>query len=177
MALRIKEAELNEVSQTDLAKLLCVSGNTIRSWESSQHDELIGPFPEAKEASSGREKLYNYKACLLWYVKYKAFTDYRKLVIPANDDESYEEAKRRKEWLAVQKNELELQESQKKLVRAEDVKREWTNLIFNVRSKLLALPARVAPVISADMDLIAKQDILTKEVKSVLVELASDEES
>ena len=60
-----------------------------------------------------------------------------------------------------------------KLVLAEDVKTTAFRTAIIVRDKILSLPAKIAPILSAESSIFEIKNILIKELKFILDELAN----
>lgn len=84
----------------------------------------------------------------------------------------YDQARTRKMNAEAQIAEIELQKAQKLLVRADDVEKVWTLVLFAVRAKLLAIPSKSAPLLALEKDVAVIKDILDNAVGEALDELA-----
>ena len=84
----------------------------------------------------------------------------------------YDVARTRKMLAEAEIAEIELQKAQKLLVRSEDVEKIWSNILFAVRAKLLAIPSRSAPLLALETDVDVIKDILDTAVAEALSELA-----
>ena len=71
--------------------------------------------------------------------------------------------------------ELELLKAKRELVASGDVLTAWTEVLANMRSKLLALPTICSPLISTETQIPVIQDILEKQVHEALDELSTYE--
>jgi hypothetical protein len=67
---------------------------------------------------------------------------------------------------------LQLKKLKGAYVLSEDVKREWGEHISAVRSRILLVPGKIAPRVAVETDVLACQEILEREINSVLTELS-----
>ena len=72
------------------------------------------------------------------------------------------------------KAELELEELEKVLIAAEDVKSVWSDYISNIRSKLLSLPSKLGHLVQATESYAEAEQILKEAMYEVLEELSED---
>lgn len=86
-------------------------------------------------------------------------------------DVSFFEAQRRREWLRVAKEELELELKRGKLVLTEDVGLRWSTVMSALRNRLLLLPAKTAPK-AANMNVRECQAVLDQAIRECLAELS-----
>lgn len=84
----------------------------------------------------------------------------------------YDQARTRKMEADAAIAEIELQKAQKLLVKAEDVEKVWSTILFAVRAKLLAIPSKAAPILALEKDVAIIKDILDNAVGEALTELA-----
>lgn len=93
---------------------------------------------------------------------------------PAADTSPYiEAAKLRKENALASKYELQVARERGELVPLIDVKQQWAQKVTTAKSKLLGLPAAIAPRLEG-LDAAAIQSELEKGVTEILNELATD---
>jgi hypothetical protein len=85
----------------------------------------------------------------------------------------YDVARTRKMEADAAMAEIELQKAQKLLVRADDVEKVWSTILFAVRAKLLAIPSKSAPVLALETDVAIIKDILDNAVGEALTELSA----
>lgn len=86
--------------------------------------------------------------------------------------ESLQEAKTRRETALATLAELELKELEGQLVRIEDISKEYEKQLINVRTRLLAIPSKVAGVVLGLSDINQVKDIIDKEIYAALEELS-----
>lgn len=86
---------------------------------------------------------------------------------------SYDEARTRKVNAEAEIAELELQKIHGTLVIAEDVVSAWNDVLGALKAKLLAIPAKGAPVLSTETQTGACQSILEDLVHEALEELSN----
>lgn len=85
------------------------------------------------------------------------------------------EAQRRREWLRVAKEELELDLKRGKLLAAEDVEKEWSSMVASARNRILLMAAKLAPKMAACADVRQCQAMIEKEIKEALKALSEEE--
>jgi hypothetical protein len=90
-----------------------------------------------------------------------------------NSDMDYNEAKRMKISYEALQERIKYEKEIGKLVLAEDVKMSAFRTGIIVRDKLLSLPAKIAPTLAAETSIFEIKNLLTKELKFILDELAS----
>jgi phage terminase Nu1 subunit (DNA packaging protein) len=83
-----------------------------------------------------------------------------------------EEAKRRKMAAEASLAEVELETVQGKLIPADQIEKEWSELIMNCRAKLLSIPSKVSPEIFAADDLTTVKVLLKQALQEALNELS-----
>jgi len=91
---------------------------------------------------------------------------------PPIDEPDYNAARARKMEADAQLAELELLKAKRELVQSADVLKAWTDVLGAMRSKLLALPTKCAPLIATETDIAAIQDIVEKQIHEALEELS-----
>lgn len=94
----------------------------------------------------------------------------------ADDAKSVTNEKDKQEMLLKtakrEKAELELQLLKGDLIKADEVKQLYGGMVLTFRSKMLALPTKVAPQLLDIQNLVTVQDILSEEIYSALTELS-----
>lgn len=96
--------------------------------------------------------------------------------IVANDAEpriSYEEARRRRELAEASIAEMKQAELAGDLIRTDAVRAAWASKITSTRDALLQIPARLAPQLAAESDLVAVTGLLEMEIRQVLSDLST----
>jgi len=88
-----------------------------------------------------------------------------------------EEAKRRKIAAEAALSETELATVQGKLIPADQIEKEWSEMIMNCRAKLLSIPAKVSPEVFAADDLTTVKVLLKQAINEALNELSVGEPS
>ena len=88
---------------------------------------------------------------------------------------SYDEARTRKVNAEAEIAELELQKIHGTLVVAEDVVAAWDDVLGALKAKLLAIPAKGAPVLSTETQTSTCQSILEDLIHEALEELSNYE--
>lgn len=86
---------------------------------------------------------------------------------------SYDEARTRKVNAEAEIAELELAKVHGTLVVAEDVVKAWEDVLGALKGKLLSIPTKAAPVVSAETEAGVCQDILEDLMNEALEELSN----
>lgn len=86
---------------------------------------------------------------------------------------SYDEARTRKVNAEAEIAELELARVHGTLVVAEDVVKAWEDVLGALKGKLLSIPTKAAPVVSAEQEASMCQDILEDLLNEALEELSN----
>lgn len=149
-----------EVTEVELAEYLGLSTRRIRQL-----------FKDGVVIKSQRGK-YDLKASVLGYINSLRQKE-------KNMDANIEKLKLTKEATSLQheqlkkrKTELQVQEMEKKLHRAEDVEYFWNAMVLAAKSRLTAIPVKCAPLLVAIEDRKEIQAILKREVAEALNEIA-----
>lgn len=85
---------------------------------------------------------------------------------------SYDEARTRKVNAEAEIAELELKKIHSELVNAEDVVQAWTDVLGSVKSRLLSIPTKAAPVVAAETNAGMCQKIVEELIQEALEELS-----
>jgi phage terminase Nu1 subunit (DNA packaging protein) len=105
-----------------------------------------------------------------------AFTEYNApSARPKTGEIDPEFEKARKDREIADKYELANAQRRGELLEASDVEKTWSGIIHQVRTKLLAIPAKLAPVMVAIDDPAMAQEEITVAVHECLDALAQDE--
>ena len=86
---------------------------------------------------------------------------------------SYEEARRRRELAEASIAEMKQAELAGDLIRTDAVRAAWVGKITSTRDALLQIPARLAPQLAAESDLVAVTGLLELEIRQVLSDLST----
>lgn len=89
------------------------------------------------------------------------------------DRPSYESSRARREAAEAEMAERKLAELAGGLIRMDAVTRAWAEAITNCRDSMLQIPARLAPVLAAESDLVACTLILEEAIHTSLQALSS----
>lgn len=92
--------------------------------------------------------------------------------LPENSDVDLNEARRRRELALAQLAELDLQERRGEVIGASEVESTWATVITNVRSRLLSLPTKAAPMLQGVTGLAETNEVLRGLVYEALRELS-----
>ena len=137
-----------KVNQADLASALGVHTRTIQKW----HTE---GFPI--EGTDGKENVYDLPQCVEWYVKRRV-----------GNDLQYEKTRLTK--AQANKTELEGKLLERELLRADNVKNVWVSQIVAFRSRVLAMPTKLAPDILQATSLTEAKGIIADALEEALKE-------
>lgn len=85
---------------------------------------------------------------------------------------SYDEARTRKVNAEAEIAELELKKIHNELVNADDVVQAWTDVLGSVKSRLLSIPTKAAPVVAAETNAGMCQKIVEELIQEALEELS-----
>ena len=85
---------------------------------------------------------------------------------------SYDEARTRKVNAEAEIAELELKKIHNELVNADDVVQAWTDVLGSVKSRLLSVPTKAAPVVAAETNAGMCQKIVEELIQEALEELS-----
>lgn len=143
-------------NKRQLADIIGYTEATITKW---QKEGL--PF----EVKRGRENSYDTKKVIAWLMK----KGDRK-----NGGLDGEQERARKDKAMADKYELELAVRKGELLESEDVKKTWVDALRLVRSRMLGLPTKLAPIIVMQSEPQKAQAILKEEIHSALKELANE---
>ena len=162
-----------QITQTELCHRLGVAQMTIRNWENNKDfDEFIGPFPVGVKVS--KQKMYNWRACLTWYVKYTIFTEYKELFKANDGAEDWKEVKLKEDALKAridrQTKELELAEAQGLVAPVAELESRLSEAVLLIRQKLLTLTPRLTVLLQLTPD---QKDAVEAETRRTLSDLAN----
>ena len=87
-------------------------------------------------------------------------------------DEDFEEARTRKTTAEADIKEMEVAQAAGALIPTEEVVATWTDILTNLKAKLLALPVKTAPLVRQEEDLRAIEHIIETQIYEALHELA-----
>lgn len=74
--------------------------------------------------------------------------------------------------LQADKAQIELDHLNEVLVKTEDVAKEWENILTDMKSKVLSIPSKAAPLLSGQTEIHVIMDMLQKFVEEALLELS-----
>ena len=87
------------------------------------------------------------------------------------DTTDYHAEKARLVKLQADKAHLEVEEIADRLVRSSDVRTEWEALLGTIKTRLLAVPSKAAPLVVSQTDPGAVMDLLDSQIREVLMDL------
>ena len=160
----------NLITQEELAKRLGTSTVSIGNWENKEFDDFIGPFPQG--VKNGRYKEYNWKACLLWYIKYYSASNFKSMFSQVDTDFEKQkvEGDARKSLANAMLAELELQKEQGKLVLASEIEEKLSEVVLTIRQKILTITPRLTVLLTLSDE---QKTVLERETLDILRELAT----
>ena len=88
---------------------------------------------------------------------------------------SLDEARRRKVTAEAELAELELEKERGEVVDIAETEKAWTDVLMNVRAKMLSMPTTLAAQIAVETDQKIIKELLTTSVENALQELSSIE--
>jgi phage terminase Nu1 subunit (DNA packaging protein) len=147
----------NIVNARELARMLGVTNATIRDWEASG-------LPILKKGSPGVPSEYDSVACVRWWAENIS----GKTQTPVD----LADAEKREAIARAELRELELMVKKGQFVMADDVERTYTRAFANIKTKLQAMPTKLAPRLVGFANPAEIQDVIAKEVRGVLTSLA-----
>jgi hypothetical protein len=86
---------------------------------------------------------------------------------------SYTEVKTRREGVRLMRDQVELKRLLGELVDATQVRREIDSMIYNAKSKLLALGHKLAPRLAVESDAAKCKEIVDDEIRQILADFAA----
>ena len=149
------------VSSTVLANLFGVSTRRIRQFE---NEGII------KKVARGK---YSLQENIKNYLTYIQATSNLKNDTNVNEEVDYDAEHALLEKRKREKIELELAEMRGEMHKSSDVERVMNDMLSNFRSKILALPSKIAPQLITLTTISDFQDILQKEMINILHELSN----
>lgn len=94
--------------------------------------------------------------------------------LATNEYQVFNKAKAKRELYNARLAELKAKEKGGELIAADTVRAEWAQIVSNVRSKLLMMPAKLAATALGATTFAEMQDLLTVAVHEVLQELSEN---
>jgi phage terminase Nu1 subunit (DNA packaging protein) len=136
------------LNQSEIAEAFGVTTRAIQKW----HNEGM-PL----EGMDGKENQYDLTKCVEWYVKRRV-----------GNDLQYEKTRLTK--AQANKTELEGKLLERELLRADNVKNVWVSQIIAFRSRVLAMPTKLAPDILQATSLTEAKGIIADALEEALKE-------
>lgn len=87
---------------------------------------------------------------------------------------TYMQAKTAREVYEAKNAQLEYEERAGKLIRVDAIRSAWAAKLSTTRDALLQIPARLAPVLAAESDLVRVTELLEAELRQALAELSAE---
>lgn len=101
-----------------------------------------------------------------------AIEAYYTFKLKSNEKIDYDKEKALHEAVKREKSEIQLEQYKRTLLSAVDVERAMSSMILTAKSRLLALPAKVAPKVIGQKNIPVIEDIIKREVNAALCELS-----
>lgn len=146
------------VTKTQLAEKFGVHTSTI-----DKYQHLGMPLHERGNRRKG-ESTYDLEACVQW--KEEQFSD-------TEQSESMQEARLRKLQAEASLAELELEKQKGTVVAIEDVAAELAGTFATIKTRVLALSSKLPGLLIGKQSEREMQDVIDRELRIVLIELAS----
>lgn len=141
------------VSKAELAKILGKDEKTIFRW-------LKEGMPVEKQGARGTPSKFDTQKVIEW------------LISRSNNGKEMDAAKLRLTEAQARKAELEADVLEGTLIPQEKVKATWTKMIASMRSRILALPSRLAPQLVAQREYKKVEKLLKETIYEALQEIA-----
>ena len=149
-----------EVNQKELSKIIGVTDRRVR-----QLRDEYGLFENGR--TDGKKKNYILEICVPEYINYRLEAEVKQgtTVVKEKEQAEHERIKKQISTLKLRKLKHELHE-------AKDVEEFLTNMLMDLKVRMLAIPQKVAPLVISEDDTNKIVDILEKEVFGALEELS-----
>lgn len=120
---------------------------------------------------------YDQDQCVAWYIRYLQALVEKKAIVGEGGEVLKNEREERLRLLRADADlrEIELARERGQLVAIEDVEKEMTDLILVTKARVLAVGARVAPLLVGESSRLMIQAVIEKEHKEALSHLAKKE--
>ena len=149
------------VNKRQLSAILGKSEATLTTWQGQG-------MPIEEKASLGKKNKYDTCSVIDWIVnKAVSKIEGRYQAIGSLEDE-----KTRLTKIQADKALLQLREYEGELVRADDVEQAYSMLVANCKSKILALPYRMAQDVSPDMNTTQIEEMIKSHLYEALEEIS-----
>jgi phage terminase Nu1 subunit (DNA packaging protein) len=112
---------------------------------------------------------YDMVKCVHWYLDFKD----RQIEEARKGDETERQARARLTKASADLKELELARERGRLLEIEVVKALWERIVVAFKTRILAIPTKLAPRLVACQDLSQAKDMLDQEVREALSELST----
>ena len=159
------------VSAKELADLLGVQRHTVVEWANKKGM----PYTEAADRNAGKSWQFDTAAVFEWHREQAIQESLAYAGAAAEDDEiSAEEADRRLKAAKAAIAQIDLAERAEEVVAVEDIAEIWAKHCGIVRTSIMDLPGRAAPVVQKLDDAAEIQKELRDIVNEILEELQDD---
>ena len=87
-------------------------------------------------------------------------------------NEEFEEARTRKTSYEADLKHMELKKAAGELIEIEEIKDAWTEVLSNLRSKLLAIPVKLAPIVQNETNIRSIEKLIESHIHEAMHELS-----
>jgi len=155
------------ISKTMVAQMFGVTTKTISRWQAREKD----PLPIAIKGARGIANQYDIAAVNDWGVRQALENPRSRCAGRAYD---YQKERARLTYHQAERAELENAITRGELIPADQVEETWTNQVLRMRSRLLAIPSRVAHQVQAAESFDEMRKIIATAAHEALEELSTD---
>lgn len=155
-----------EMAKTELAEALDVTTRSIETFQTEPD------FPQPRR--EGRSNRYPAAACIAWFLEYRI----GQRIGESDDGETLDLQQEKARLAKVQRERqaLLLARERGELVAVEAVADGVGSEYDRVRARVLALPAKLAPIIAIESDIDVCRYLIEREVHAALLELSSPDD-
>lgn len=162
-----------EIDKAQLAAALSVNKRTIETFQLDQD------FPAPRR--HGRKNLYPLTECIAWFVEHRIAqrigeADGGDSLDLAQERALLARAQRHRADVGREREALQLARERGELVAVADVADDVGAEYDRVRSRMLALPAKLAPIIAIEPGIDVCRELIEREVHAALLELSAPDD-
>ncbi len=126
---------------------------------------------EAGLPKAGRGE-YPLEKCFLWYIRYLQKAIERRALSTEGGEKSLASVRLRRDRADAELKEIEVAKARREWVNVRDVEKSVSDLVLQVKARILGVPARVAPELLGLDNRVVAQSIVEKHLKEALTVLA-----
>jgi phage terminase Nu1 subunit (DNA packaging protein) len=153
------------LNSDQVAKLLGRSITTVRAW-------LSRGLPATRSESGARQYQIDAGVLVDWLIAEALKAAPAARQAPASPDDGdqsggtdTDEAKRRKEWALARKAELEYAIASGEVAVIADIVKPFLDGMASMRAKLLSIPGKLAPILTAETNVMVARNLLEAELR------------